>query len=63
VSVKLNNKFRKQYEKIFRKDPAAANLFLLLTELADKNGQIKTDPEELSELMAARFENPEAYAL
>lgn len=38
-------------------------MFLLLCELADKNGQVKTSEEQLAELMAARFNDPEEYAL
>lgn len=58
-----NKKFKKQYNRIFRTDPEAANLFLLICEIADKNGQVATDPEELAVLMAARFEDPREYAL
>ena len=58
-----NRRFRKRYDKIFRKDPLAANTFLLLCELANEKGRVMTDPEELAELMAARFEDPEAYQL
>ena len=44
----------------------AANLFLLLAELADENGQVRLGPDpeaELAVLMAARFEDPTAYQL
>ena len=40
-----------------------ANMFLLLCELADDKGQVKTTEEEIAELMAARFNDPEEYAL
>ena len=66
MAFKHNRKFKKQYDKLFREDPIRANLFLLLAELADEKGQVKLGPkpdEELSELMAARFEDPEEYAL
>ncbi len=58
-----NRKFRKQYERLFWKDPQAANLFLLLAELADEKGQVETDPAKLAEVMAAQFEDPAAYSL
>ena len=58
-----NRKFKKRYDKIFRKDPLAANTYLLLCELADGKGQIETNEEELAELMAARFSDPQEYAL
>ncbi|MEW6671777.1 MAG: hypothetical protein AB1427_08735 [Thermodesulfobacteriota bacterium] len=63
MSFKSSRKFKREYNRIFRRDPAAANLFLLLTELADEHGQVKTDERELAALMAARFENVEAYQL
>ena len=62
-SFKPNRKFRKDYEKLFRRDPLAANTLLLLCELADNKGQVKTNPEQLAELMAARFEDPQEYQL
>jgi len=58
-----NRRFKRKYNRIFRKDPIAANTFLLICELADKNGQVETNEEELAELMAARFNDPEEYAL
>lgn len=58
-----NKKFRRQYKRLFRKDPIAANAFLLLCELADDRGQVETSPEEIVVLMATRFEDPEAYQL
>lgn len=58
-----NKKFKKRYDKIFKDAPESANLFLLLAELADGKGQVKTDPEELAELMADRFNDPGEYAL
>jgi hypothetical protein len=60
---KLNKKFKNEYDRIFRRNPAAANLFLMLTELADKNGQVITDEKQLVELMAARFDDFTAYQL
>ena len=61
--LKPNCKFKRKYDAIFRRDPAAANLFLLLVELADKRGQIITDERQLAELMATRFDDCRAYQL
>ncbi len=58
-----NRQFRKRYNHLFRKDPQAANLFLLLAEIANEKGQVETDPAELAELMAARFEDSREYQL
>ncbi|RJR47690.1 MAG: hypothetical protein C4576_09140 [Desulfobacteraceae bacterium] len=58
-----NRKFRKKYDRLFKQDPQAANLFLLLAELANEQGQVQTDPAELAMLMAVRFEDPLRYAL
>lgn len=56
-------KFRKDYDRLFKKDPLGANTFLLICELADKKGQVMINEQELADLMAARFEDPEEYAL
>jgi len=61
--MKATCAIKKKYDHLFRKNPEAANLFLLLTELADKQGQIKTDEKELVDLMAARFKDPRGYSL
>jgi hypothetical protein len=58
-----NKKFKKDYDRLFKQDPLAANTFLLICELADEKGQVKTSPEELAILFATRFEDPEGYAL
>ena len=63
TSFKPNRKFKKDYNRLFRRDPLAANTLFLLCELADNKGQVFTDPEELAELMAARFDDPEEYQL
>ena len=63
MPFKPNRKFRKKYDSIFRKNPEAVNLFLLLAELADEKGQVETDEKQLAELMAARFEDLKEYAL
>ncbi len=60
-------KFRRDYDRIFRKDPATANVMLLLCELADDKGLVTLQtpfPEaEIQRLMAARFADPRAYQL
>lgn len=58
-----SRKFRHDYDRIFKKNPAAANLTLLLCELADERGQVVTDEKELQRLMVARFNDPRAYQL
>jgi len=58
-----SRRFSCDYDRLFRKNPAAANVFLLLAELADEKGQVVTDERELQRLMAVRFENPRAYQL
>ena len=58
-----NRKFRREYKKLFKQEPQAANVFFLLCELADEKGQVETSPEEIARLMAARFEDPRRYAL
>ena len=63
MNFKATRKFKKKYNKLFKKDPLAANTFLLLCELANEKGQVKTNPDELATLMAIRFENPKEYAL
>ena len=64
---KPNRKFKHDYDRIYRKDPVAANVFLLLAELVDGKGQIKFDspcPEaEIQRLMIARFDDPRAYQM
>jgi len=66
-SFTTNRKFKRDYDRHFRKDPAAANVFLLLAELADDKGQVRLEtpfPEvEIQRLMAARFTDPRAYQL
>ena len=64
--MKLSRKFRRDYDRIFKRDPLAANTLLLLSELADENGQVRLGPcpeAELQELMTARFEDCRAYQL
>lgn len=63
MAFKPNQRFKRKYERIFRQHPEAANLFLLLAELADTNGQVVTDERELTRLFAARFNRPDEYAM
>ena len=63
LTFQPNSKFKQDYGRLYRKGLLAANTFLLLCELAGKNGQIKINEAELAELMAVRFEDPEEYAL
>lgn len=61
-----SRRFRRDYDKVFKKKPAAANLMLLLAEMADKSGEVTlshSPAAELARLMAARFEDPRAYQL
>jgi len=64
MAFKPNRKFKRTYKKLFNTDPLQANLFLLMAEMADENGQmiVKND-EELAELMAARFNDPREWGL
>ena len=63
MAFKPNRKFRKDYDRLFKKDPMGANMFLLLCEIADDKGKVATNEAEIAELMAARFNDPEEYAL
>jgi hypothetical protein len=58
-----NKKFKKDYDRLFKQDPLAANTFLLICELANENGQVVIDEQQIADLMAARFEDPRRYAL
>ena len=70
MTFKPNRKFKKEYDKIFKRDPLAANTFLLLAELADDQGRVKISgatkqdvAKEVRRLLVARFNDPEEYAL
>lgn len=62
-----SRRFRRDYDRLFRKDPAAANVFLLMAELADERGEVRFDnPDpalEIQRLLAARFDDCRAYQL
>jgi hypothetical protein len=70
MTFKPNRKFKKEYDKIFKRDPLAANTFLLLCELANEKGQVRLAGasegevgEEVQKLLIARFNDPKEYAL
>ncbi len=70
MNFRPNRKFKREYDRLFKEDPIAANIFLLTCELSNEKGQVKilgaTEEEiseEISKLMAARFNHPEEYAL
>ena len=64
MGFKPNKRFKRDYDKIFKEDPQAANLYLLMCEIANKSGQVVfKDEQELAELMAIRFVDPKGYAL
>ncbi len=62
-----SRRFRREYDRLFKQNPAAANVMLLLCELADDKGQVRLEtpfPEiEIQRLMAARFDDCRAYQL
>jgi hypothetical protein len=63
MAFKPNRKFKRDYDKLFKKDPLAANTFLLICELANEQGQVITNEQEIADLMAIRFNDPKEYAL
>ena len=63
MTVRSNGAFRKQYDRIFERSPLAANVFLLIAELANDKGRVKTTEEELTVLFNTRFDDPKAYQL
>ena len=60
-------KFKRHYDRLFRQDPAAANVLLLLAELANDRGEVRfenPDPAaEIQRLLLARFQDVRAYQL
>lgn len=61
-----NRNFRRDYDRLFKKCPEAANVFLLLAEIADEKGQVRMGPcpeAEIADMMSARFNDPRAYQL
>lgn len=70
MTFRPNRKFRKEYDKLFKKDPMGANIFLLLAELADSKGRVIIEAsneqemaEEIQKLLVARFNDPSEHAL
>jgi hypothetical protein len=57
-----NKRFKRDYERLFRQNPEAANLFLLLCELADERGQVVIDETEIAVLFNTRFDDPQKHA-
>jgi hypothetical protein len=44
MAFKPDQKFRKDYDRLFKKDPLGANTFLLLCELADEKSKVFEAP-------------------
>ena len=64
MSFRPNKRFKREYKRLFKKNPLTANMFLLLCQLANEKGEVVIkDERELTELMAVRFEDPEAWQL
>ena len=63
MGFKPNRKFRVRYNRIFKKNPLGANVFLLIAELTTGTGRVKTTEAELAALFSARFGDPSEYAL
>jgi hypothetical protein len=62
-TFKPDRKFKKHYDRLFKKDPLAANIFLLICELANERGRFVANEQEIADLMAIRFNDPMEYAL
>ena len=62
-----NRRFHRAYDRLFRKDPVGANIFLLLAEMANEHGEIRLQapsPEiEIQRLLDVRFDDPRVYQL
>lgn len=61
-----NRIFRRDYNRLFNRNPVAANILLLLAELADEKGRVCLGPNpeaEIANLLDARFDNARAYQL
>jgi len=63
MTFKPNRKFKKRYDRVFRENPMAANMLLLIAELANNKGRVEATEEEITALFNARFEDPGAYQL
>jgi len=63
-----NGNFKRRYRSVFKKNPLAANMLLLLCELADERGDVRFEtpsPERnLANMLLFRFDgDPGRYAL
>jgi hypothetical protein len=61
AQFKPSRAFRRQYNTLFKKDPCAANMLLLMCELSDDDGRLViAEPvaETLTMLMNRRFRDP-----
>jgi hypothetical protein len=62
-----NRRFRRAYNRLFRKNPVGANIFFMLAELANEHGEIRLEapsPEiEIQRLLAARFDDPRVHQM
>ncbi len=63
ITFKPNRKFKKRYDRLYHQNPLGANMFLLIAELANDKGRVKTTEEELTVLFNTRFDDPHAYQL
>ncbi len=63
IDFTKNENFRKDYDFLYKSDPQVANLFLLMCELADENGEVEISDSEIGNLMMVRFNNPAEYAI
>lgn len=64
--MKANRPFRREYDRLFKKDPVSANMMLLLLEIADDAGRIRLGHDleaDLVKLMVARFNDPRSHQL
>ena len=55
MSLTPNKRFKQEYDRLFAKNPAGANTWLLLQELANQKGQVLTNEKQLAKLLAIRF--------
>jgi len=60
---KPNKLFKKDYDKLFKKDPHQANVLLLLCEIADEHGQVEISDDDLVALFNTRFNSYDEYSL
>lgn len=64
-----NKAFKRDYDKMFKKDPATANMMILFLDIADEKGEFtlngtkEEQAEQIAILMNIRFENCEEYQL